>query len=62
MDSWCATGKRVEVLMIEDGLGGSKYAGRVIEVKMGSALVEFEVSRFFHDSPLFCMLSSSPLA
>ena len=48
--------------MIEDGLGGSKYAGRIIEMKMGSALVEFEVSRFFHESPLFCMLSSSPLA
>ena len=44
MDAWCTPGTRVEVLLTEEGLAGSRYAGTVIEVAKGKALVEFEVS------------------
>ena len=43
MDS-CTPGTRVEVILTEDGLAGSRYAAIVIEVAKGKALVEFEVS------------------
>ena len=33
---------RVEVLLTEEGLAGSRYAGRIIEVAKAKALVEFE--------------------
>ena len=44
MDSWCTAGTRVEVILTEDGLSGSRYAGRVIELAKSRALIEFEVS------------------
>ena len=43
MDAWCSVGMRVEVILTEEGLAGSRYAGRVIEMAKGRALVEFEV-------------------
>jgi hypothetical protein len=45
MDAWCTPGKRVEVILCEEGLAGSRYAARVIEVDKGRAFVEFEVRR-----------------
>ena len=43
MDSWCTCGMRVEVLLTEEGLAGSRYVARVIEKPAkGRALVEFE--------------------
>ena len=34
---------RVEVILTEEGLAGSRYAGRVVEMTKVKALVEFEV-------------------
>ena len=38
-------GMRVEVILTDEGLAGSRYAGRVIEMEKNRALVEFEVWR-----------------
>lgn len=43
MDAWCTPGERVEVILCEEGLAGSRYAARVIEMDKGRAFVEFEV-------------------
>ena len=43
MDAWCIPGMRVEVILCEEGLAGSRYAARVIEMDKGRAFVEFEV-------------------
>ncbi len=37
-----AAGMRVEVILTEEGLAGSRYAGRIIEIAKAKALVEFE--------------------
>lgn len=43
MESWCTINMRVEVILHDEGLAGSRYAGRTISMKKGEALVEFEV-------------------
>ena len=47
MSEWCKEGMRVEVILTEDGLAGSRYVAKVISMNAkghkGSALVEFEV-------------------
>ena len=43
MDSWCKIDMRVEVILVDEGLAGSRYAGRVISMKKGQALIQFEV-------------------
>jgi hypothetical protein len=48
---------RVEVLMGEDGLVGSRYMARVLEMDKGRALVEFEV----RSTPPFAHKPSGPL-
>ena len=57
MEAWCAPGMRVEVLMGEDGLVGSRYMARVLEMDKGRALVEFEV----RSTPPFAHKPSGPL-
>lgn len=42
--SWCTVGQRVEVLQTDEGLIGSRYAGRVLEMAKWRVHVEYEVS------------------
>ena len=57
MDAWCAPGLRVEVLMSEEGLAGSRYMARVIDMDKARAFVEFEV----RCGPPFAQKPSGPL-
>ena len=57
MDAWCAPGLRVEVLMSEEGLAGSRYMARVIDMDKARAFVEFEV----RSRPPFAQKPSGPL-
>jgi len=43
LQAWCTPGMKLEVIMTEDGLAGSRYVGKVMSMKKCSALVEFEV-------------------
>ena len=40
---WCTIGQRVEVLQTDEGLAGSRYAGRVLEMSKHRVHVEYEV-------------------
>lgn len=40
--TFCTSGARIEVILTEEGLYGSRYAARVVEVVKGKAQVEFE--------------------
>ena len=59
MDAWCSRGSSVEVVLTEDGLSGSRYAGHVIEMADSRALIEFEASPTPSPSPLLVMICKS---
>jgi hypothetical protein len=58
LQSWCTPGMKVEVILTEDGLVGSRYVGKVMSMKKCSALVEFEVC--LGASPACLLLSREP--
>ena len=49
---WMSVGLRVEVLLTDEGLFGSRYAGRVLEIQKAKALVEFEARTGAQEFPL----------
>lgn len=54
MESWCHVGLRAEAALHEDGLFGSRYVGRVLELAKGEALLEFEVRHKAELAPRAC--------